>query len=237
MSDSTVVIAYVHPGMGVVGEPFAQSLGLVAGALGERLLGISATSSADPMLSRNRAIEAMLEMDPLPDWFLWFDTDMSVGANAATELIRLAEENDAQAATCFGLMQRPNHREGQPWTPVPNAYWQFEESQNNTYVLDAMPSDTEPFWCDATGFGFTIIRPQVFLDFPEEHLPWHVRPAENWGQDIRFFFHALPSGSVLYCPSIRSVHWKGLGLDFELWKHANGLLFEEELEEPPEGGS
>ena len=100
-----------------------------------------------------------------------------------------------------------------------SGYWRFEDNKENTYVLDEMPSETDPFWCDATGFGFTLIRPEVFENFPEKHLPWHVRTAENWGQDIRFFFHAgVP---VLYCPSIRSIHWKALGLDWELWKRAN----------------
>jgi hypothetical protein len=218
---STVAIGYVHPGQGVVGEPFAQSLGLNAGALGPRLHSITSTSSADPMLSRNKVIETVLEADPQPDWFLWWDTDMSLPPEAAIELVRLAELHDAQAATCFGLMMRPNHRDWQPWTPVPNAYWRFEEDQEDTYILDQLPSEVEPFWCDATGFGFTLIRPQVFRDFPEEHLPWHVRTAENWGQDIRFFYHALPPGSVLYCPSIRSIHWRELGMDWNLWVAAN----------------
>ena len=220
-SDSTVIFVYVHPGDGVVGESFHASMVDNAGRLDpKRFMGVFSTSSPSPMLSRNNAIGMVLALDPRPDWILWWDTDMALPYDAVTRLIDSAEEHDAKVATCFGLMQQFGHREGQEWTPMPNAYYRFDKTVDDFYITDQMQSTTEPFWCDATGFGFTLIRPSVYDNYPEEHLPFHKRLDEGLGQDIRFFHHA--GEKVLYCPQIRSMHVRTMGLDFPLWMAANG---------------
>ncbi len=225
-SESTVIIAYIHPNLGVVHERFAFSLAQQCANMGKRVVGILSVTSPWPEASRNAVIEGVLNMEERPDWLLWWDTDMQVPERAVRNLIDHAEEWGAKAATCFGLMQRTAFREGQSWSPVPNAYWLLGEE--DYYIRSIMPTYKEPFWCDATGLGFTLIDVDVLADFPEEHLPWHKLSDGGLGQDIRFFHHAgVP---VLYDMTIRAIHWKQLPLDFNAYMNSLGVTTEEELE-------
>ncbi len=226
-TESTVVIAYIHPNMGVVHERFAFSLAQQCANMGKRVTGIVSVTSPWPEYSRNAVIEGVLAMEERPDYLLWWDTDMQVPERALRDLIDHAEEWGAKAATVFGLMQRTGFREGQDWSPVPNAYWKL--GVDDYYIRSIMPSYKEPFWCDATGLGFTLIATEVLADFPEEELPWHQLIDGGLGQDIRFFHHAgVP---VLYDMTIRSVHWKQLPVDMSIYMQSLGVTTEEELEE------
>lgn len=222
--ESTVVIGYVHPNQGFLLEKMSLSMAQQCANMGKRVVGILSVTSPWQTVSRNNLIGLALDMDPRPDWLLWWDTDMELPPRALRDLIDSAEEYGAKAATVFGLMQRHGHRATQPWTPVPNAYW--KTSGRHYYIRDVLPSYTEPFWIDATGLGFTLISLDVFENYPEEHLPYHLVSEEEgaMGHDIRFFHHAgVP---VLYCPQIRSLHWKLMPLDFDLYLRANGIVDE-----------
>ncbi len=225
LSPSTVVIGYVHPGIGNVHERFAFSMAQQCANMGQRILSILSVTSPWQIDSRNALIEGVLDMDPLPDYLLWWDTDMQVPERALRDLIETVEANDAKVGTIFGLMQRIGFREGQEWTPVANAYWR--QGTDNYYIRSILPSYTEPFWCEGTGLGFTLIATSVFEDFPEEHLPWHVVEEGGMGHDIRFFHHA--DEPVIYDPTIRSIHWKQLPLDFNLYMRANNVATEEDM--------
>ncbi len=216
LAPSTVAIVYVHPNQGVVSEPFAQTLAQNCAALGRRVHAVLSVTSPVQVGSRNAAIGMFLEIDSEPNWLLWWDTDMSVPWTAAMDLIATAEQNDAKVATVFGAMMRHGHREDQPWTPVPNAYYRGEGDEY--YVQDDLPSEDTPFWCDATGLGFTLIHRTVFENFPKDELPYH-QTEQGWGHDIRFFHHA--GEKVLYVPTIRAAHWKLMAVDWGIWKAAN----------------
>ncbi len=225
VSDSTVIIAYVHPNQGVVHERFAFSLGQQCANMGKRVVGILSVTSPWQTASRNAVIEGVLSMEERPDYLLWWDTDMHVPERALRDLIDVVEDNDAKVGTIFGLMQRTGFRESQAWTPVPNAYWTVGEK--HYYIRSILPSYTEPFWCDATGLGFTLVHLSVFENFPEEHLPWHDLVEGGLGHDIRFFHYA--GEPVLYDPTIRSTHWKQLPLDWSIYMSSLGVKSEEEM--------
>lgn len=224
-STSTVLISYVHPGLGMVDESFSQSMAQQCANMGKRVLGVLSSHSASQVRSRNSAIEIALQMDPAPDYLLWWDTDMSVPSGALAELIDYAEEYGAKAATIFGLMQRHDHREGQPWTPIPNAFFRIETeepSHENYYLREVIPSHTEPFWCSATGLGFTLVDLDLFRNFPKDKLPYHKMNDElGFGHDIRFFHYA--GAPVLYVPNIHGLHWKRMPLDFNMYLRAFGF--------------
>ncbi len=226
-SDSTVAIAYVHPNQGVVAEKFAWSLATNSANMGTRILAVLSTTSPDQVLSRNEAIAIIRGMDPQPDWMLWWDTDMALPARAIRGLVDSAELYGAKIATCFGAMQRWGHRESQPWTPIANAF--FLEASDNLVLLDCLPSHDTPFWCDATGLGFTLVHMSVYDDFPEDRLPFHDMGKEGEpGHDVRF---CLVSGEkVLYCPQIRSEHMKLLPVEFSMYLRANGIVTDEDEE-------
>ena len=223
-SDKTVIICYVHPNQGVVREPFCLSLAEQCATMGDRVIAIQSTSSPSQVYSRNKTIEIALEIKPRPDYLLWWDTDMSVPAGALAQLIDYAEEYEAGIATVFGLMQKHGHREEQAWTPVPNTF--HADKDGNVHLWDILASHTEPFWADATGLGFTLVNLDVFEDFPEEDLPWHVLPEtpEEQGHDVRF---CIKSGEkVLIVPTIHSLHWKTIAVEYGMYLQVNGLDYD-----------
>ena len=231
--ESTVLISYVHSGQGVVDERFAHSMAQQSANMGQRVLGILSSSSASQVRSRNAAIQIALDMDPAPTYLLWWDTDMSVPGGALRELIDTAEEYGAKAATIFGVMQRHDHDDRHPWTPIPNAFFRLELEDpdeavvhESYYLREIIPSHTEPFWCQSTGLGFTLVHLDLFRNFPEERLPWHyIEEGIEFGHDIRFFHYA--GADVLYVPTIRSNHWKRIPLDFGMYLRAFGFDDEE----------
>ena len=223
-TDKTVMICYVHPNQGVVREPFALSLAEQCANMGARVIAIQSTSSPSQVYSRNKTIEMALEVKPRPDYLLWWDTDMSVPADAVAQLIDYAEEYEAGIATVFGLMQKHNHREGEAWTPVPNTF--HMDNDGNVHLWDILFSHTEPFWVAATGLGFTLVNLDVFENFPEEDLPWHILPEtpEEMGHDVRF---CVKSGErVLIVPTIHSKHWKTIAVEYGMYLQVNGLDYD-----------
>jgi hypothetical protein len=220
---SKIVIGVVTPGQGYVGDAFAQSLAWNCANMGQRVMAVLFTGSSQQLASRNHTIDTFLAMEEKPEWLLWWDTDMSVPAVALRILVNTAEERGAKIATVFGVMQRYGHREGQPWTPVPNAYYLGPEKDGTAqyYVSDMLEDHEEPFWCDATGLGFTLVHRDVFEEMDTTVEPWHHQPLEGgWGHDI-YFCHR--SGEpVLYLPQVRSEHWKPVPLDWGLYLRANG---------------
>ena len=223
-TDKTVMIAYVHPNQGVVREPFCLSLAEQCANMGDRVIAIQSTSSPSQVFSRNKTIEMALEVKPRPDYLLWWDTDMSVPSDALAMLIDYAEEYEAGIATVFGLMQKHGHRPESPWTPVPNTF--HADTDGVVHLWDILWSHTEPFWIDATGLGFTLVNLDVFEDFPEEDLPWHILPEnpEDMGHDVRF---CVKSGSkVLIVPTIHSKHWKTIAVEYAMYLQVNNLDFD-----------
>ena len=219
--DKTVIICYVHANQGVVREPFCLSLAEQCATMGDRVIAIQSTSSPSQVHSRNKTIEMALSIDPRPDYLLWFDTDMSVPPNALAMLIDYAEEYEAGIATVFGLMQKHNYREGQAWTPTPNTF--HKDKNGNTYLWDILFSHTEPFWAAATGLGFTLVNMDVFENYPEEELPWHILSEDpaDMGHDVGF---CIKSGErVLIVPTIHSKHWKTIAIEYPMYLQANGL--------------
>ena len=226
-STSTVVISYVHPNQGVVLEKFNFSMAQQCANMGKRVIAITSHTSPSQTHARNSAIKTVLDMDPVPDWLLWWDTDMSLPENALRDIIDIAELNGAKIATCFGVMQRHGHRESQPWTPVANAFFAGDEGQMT--LIDFLPRHDVPIWCDATGMGFTLVHMSVFQNFPKDLLPWHKNSDEltdDPGHDVRF---CLESGEkVLYCTNIRSQHWKLMPLDYGMYLRANQVNSDED---------
>jgi hypothetical protein len=217
----TVIICYVHPNQGVVREKFTLSLAEQCATLGDRVIAIQSTSSPSQVHSRNATIELALQIKPRPDYLLWWDTDMSVPAGALAQLIDIAEEYEAGISTVFGAMQKHNHREGQPWTPVPNTFHQ--DKDGNVHLWDILLSHTEPFWCAATGLGFTLVNLDVFENFPKSLLPWHVLSEDPTaqGHDVRFCI--LSGEKVLVVPTIHAKHWKTIAVEYGHYLQANSL--------------
>lgn len=197
------MICYVHPNQGVVREPFCLSLAEQCANLGNRVIAIQSTSSPSQVFSRNKTIEIALQVEPRPDYLLWWDTDMSVPSDAVAELIDYAEEYEAGISTVFGLMQKHGHRPDNAWTPVPNTF--HKDKDGNVHLWDVLWSHTEPFWVDATGLGFTLVRLDVFENFPEEDLPWHILPDNPEDMGTTYASASSPArGYCLYPPSTPS---------------------------------
>lgn len=218
---STVSIAFVHSNQGGVTPAMALSLGVTAANLGQRVVSIVGVGSPHQVYSRNEAIAIVRGQEIQPDWFLWWDTDMSVEATVLRDLIATAEAYNAKVATPFGVMQKPWPKEGDGWRPIPHAYYRTKNEERVEFeVFATLQDETEPFWCDSTGLGFTLIHMSVFDKFTADEMPFHDR-HKGLGHDIRFFH--LAGEPVLYVPDLKTSHWKMVPLDYQMYKGANGI--------------
>ena len=194
-------MGFVHPAT-VRGE-FPLQLLELAMYEPNQIVQVGGFSNPSNAKARNLGVKTFLN-SPC-EWFLWIDEDCVVHPNAPAKLRAFAMENNAVAASGYGVTYDPYNGN------LALGAWNFDEE---TKVWEHAESQDEAFWVDGAGCHFSLMHRSIYEDIIEKpyHVDWiiaHPESGEPMAHDLALSLKLKRAGHrILYVPEVLTWHVK-----------------------------